>query len=105
MSRRRPSSVRLLIGCNAASKSVVRLGPFARSRTTSIVHLSPTICSAPAIGQPSPSRRRITSRTDILVCLLKLQETATGRNACPTQGRRLVLYVLIFEFSVVGFIP
>src|ERR1043166_581296 len=59
MSRRRSASVRLLMGWRRVSKSVVRRGPRARSRTMSIVHLSPTTCSAPHTGQPSPSRRRI----------------------------------------------
>jgi len=58
MSRSRPTSVRLLIGCNPASSSVVRLGPDDKSRTTSMVHLSPINCNAPETGQPSPSRRR-----------------------------------------------
>jgi len=35
----------------------VRFGPFAKSLATSKVHLSPIICSAPAIGHPSILRR------------------------------------------------
>src|SRR5947199_580890 len=46
------------MGCNSSRSSVVRLGPLKRSRTTSIVHLSPINWSAPAIGQPSILRRR-----------------------------------------------
>src|SRR5947207_1761182 len=37
---------------------MVRFGPAARSLATSKVHLSPIICSAPAMGQPSILRRR-----------------------------------------------
>jgi len=61
MSRRRPTRVRLLIGSRLECSSIVRLGPVAKSRMISIVHLSPIICSAPAIGQPSRSRLRTLS--------------------------------------------
>src|SRR6185295_4350351 len=40
---------------------MVRFAPAARSLTTSNVHLSPIICNAPAMGQPSILRRRTKS--------------------------------------------
>ena len=58
ISRRRATKVRLLIGKSPECSSIVRLGPSARSRAMSNVHLSPIICSAPETGQPSISRRR-----------------------------------------------
>src|SRR6266550_7039543 len=73
-------SVRLLMGCRSSSNSVVRLGPAQRSRTTSMVHLSPISCSAPAIGQPSILRRRKSSRPRIYSAAQKYAHLSISDN-------------------------
>src|SRR5689334_18207950 len=90
MSRSRATRVRLLIGSRLFSSSIVRFGPDTNSRTTSIVHLSPSICSAPVIGQPSSSRRFMNLRSQVDVVCLDFRVERGGVHAQQACGPRLM---------------